>query len=187
LANYDGIYNTKLVTGLVDSIKKRLSGYDHLDVYQPAAVLDPRFHVSCCSHEEASTLRATLRSNVADLSPTLKERSSTAAPPAKRCRLFNYVSAQQVPQNLSTSAEREVHEYLQQPHVDMSMDPLEYWKTAHQFPLLVKVAATYLVTPATSAPVERLFSIAGKVFRAERCRLSSIQFEALMFLKCNRT
>ena len=34
-------------------------------------------------------------------------------------------------------------------------------------------------------PVERLFSIAGKVFRPDRCRLTDHTFEILMFIRCN--
>ena len=35
--------------------------------------------------------------------------------------------------------------------------------------------------------VERLFSIAGKVFTPDRCRLKDSRFEQLMFIRCNNT
>ena len=38
---------------------------------------------------------------------------------------------------------------------------------------------------ARNPPVERLFSIAGKIFRPERCRLADKHFQQLMFLRCN--
>ncbi|CAG2247836.1 unnamed protein product [Mytilus edulis] len=47
------------------------------------------------------------------------------------------------------------------------------------------LAVQYLAIPATSAPVERLFSTAGKTFRPERCRLADGTFEKLMMVKCN--
>ena len=51
--------------------------------------------------------------------------------------------------------------------------------------MLSKLAAKYLATPATSAPAERLFSVAGTTFWPERCRLSDANFEKLMNIKCN--
>jgi hypothetical protein len=35
------------------------------------------------------------------------------------------------------------------------------------------------------APVERLFSIAGKIFRPDRCLLTDTTFETLLLIKCN--
>ena len=37
------------------------------------------------------------------------------------------------------------------------------------------------------APTERVFSIAGKIFRPERCRLSDAAFEKIMFIRANFT
>lgn len=54
-----------------------------------------------------------------------------------------------------------------------------------KFPILAKLAKIYLNVPATSAPVERLFSIAGKIFRPDRCRLNDSTFQMLMMIKCN--
>ena len=48
---------------------------------------------------------------------------------------------------------------------------------------LSKMVQNYLCIPAD--PVERLFSIAGKIFRPERCRLADKHFQQLMFLRCN--
>ena len=51
-----------------------------------------------------------------------------------------------------------------------------------KYPLLSKVAPRYLSLPASSTPTEKVFSVAGKIFRPERCRLSSDVFEKLMFI-----
>ena len=66
----------------------------------------------------------------------------------------------------------------------MSTDPANFWKE-HQYQVLAKLAKEVLAVPASSAPVERLFSIAGKVFTPERCRLTDSRFEQLMFIRCN--
>ena len=68
----------------------------------------------------------------------------------------------------------------------MNENPLDYWKqNSERFHGLSVLARKYLALPATSAPVERLFSVAGKTFRPDRCRLSDPTFEKLMMIKCN--
>ena len=65
-------------------------------------------------------------------------------------------------------------------------DPLLFWqKNSKKFPSLSKIAQKYLHIPATSAPVERIFSVAGKTFTPDRCRLGDTAFEQLMNIKCN--
>lgn len=54
-----------------------------------------------------------------------------------------------------------------------------------RFPSLSKLARDYLSIPATSAPVKRILSVAGKTFRPDRCRLGDETFEHLMNIKCN--
>ena len=46
----------------------------------------------------------------------------------------------------------------------------------------VHVACEVLSIPSSSSPVERLFSIAGKVFTPERCRLTDARFQELMLI-----
>ena len=68
----------------------------------------------------------------------------------------------------------------------MSTDTAYFWKE-HQTmcPVLAKLAKEVLAVPASSAPVECLFSIVGKVFTPERCRLTDSRFEQFMFIRCN--
>ena len=62
-------------------------------------------------------------------------------------------------------------------------NPLVWWKTyAATFPYLAQVARRYLAMPATSAPVERLFSVAGQVVTATRNRLHPETVTLLVFL-----
>ena len=86
----------------------------------------------------------------------------------------------------SSSVETEVKDYLTTPCSTNDTNVLQYWKqkqTTH--PCLTKLALQYLVVPASSAPVERLFSIGGKIFRPDRCRLTDQTFERLIFIKNN--
>ena len=48
------------------------------------------------------------------------------------------------------------------------------------------LAFRYLAVPASSAHLDRIFSIAGKIFRPERCSLSDERFEQVMFVRINK-
>ena len=48
---------------------------------------------------------------------------------------------------------------------------------------LICVARKYLCVPATSSPVERLFSYSGYIFRPHRQRLTTNKLEKLTMLK----
>ena len=80
-----------------------------------------------------------------------------------------------------------VEEYLCTPCLAQEEDPLVFWmNNQEKIPQLTKIAPNYLCVPASSSPMERLFSIAGKVFRPDRCCLKDKIFEELMFIRCNQ-
>jgi hypothetical protein len=81
--------------------------------------------------------------------------------------------------------EKELQKYIEEPCLDEKTCPLTYWKENQTvYPSLAEIATKVLGIPASSAAVERLFSIAGKVLRPERCCLSDSTFSKLMFVKC---
>ena len=91
-------------------------------------------------------------------------------------------------QRHTSGSVNELNLYLSEDEEDHKCNIMAYWKSnSKKFTTLSKMAVTYLALPASSAPVERLFSIAGKVFRAGRCLLKDKNFESRMFLKCNST
>lgn len=66
-------------------------------------------------------------------------------------------------------------------------NPLVFWKGQQDaFPKLTQLARKLLMVPATSAPVERVFSHGGIIMRPHRARLGHNLLSALMFLKVNR-
>ena len=82
----------------------------------------------------------------------------------------------------------EVNQYLGEAPLSQESDPLAYWKGhTNIYPTLIKLAAKFLIVMASSASVERNLSIAGKVFRPDRCRLTDKNFEMVMMIKCNDT
>jgi len=62
-------------------------------------------------------------------------------------------------------------------------NPLEWWRIKQQqFPLMAQIALRVLPIPATSAPSERVFSVAGITIAAERSRLCPETAGELVFL-----
>ena len=54
------------------------------------------------------------------------------------------------------------------------------------YPHLHRLATRVLCVPATSAPVERVFSSSGIIMRPHRSRLTKNMLFILTLLKCNR-
>ena len=80
-----------------------------------------------------------------------------------------------------------VRKYLLQPCLPQDKNPLEYWKSHadSEYKCISKIVPKYLCILASSAPVERIFSIAGKFFRPDRCHLGDKTFQQLTFIKSN--
>jgi hypothetical protein len=61
--------------------------------------------------------------------------------------------------------------------------PLTWWKShQYDYPYLAKMAIKLLAIPATSAPLERVFSTAGLTIVKDRARLDSERANELVFL-----
>lgn len=64
--------------------------------------------------------------------------------------------------------------------------PLLWWKANNErYPMLARLAKSYLCIPATSTPSERLFSAAGNIASKKRASLSQEHVDMLTFLHCN--
>ena len=117
--------------------------------------------------------------NVHSTSSTLISSSNTTSteslkPPTKKSRIESSIFwdcvdeiVQSTPteqQHISAGIESELCQYLSEPVVSRTEDPLKWWKyNKERFPSLAKVARVYLGSPPTSVPSERLFSVAGEV------------------------
>lgn len=146
-----------------------------------AATLDPRFKLDWCIGEEKNTIRNLLSSKVDGLLPKVPSELNTQ--PRKRPRLFSYMGTQTTSGPIHASS-NELPSYLSDPCLVESTNPfLE--RNQNRFPNMALLACKYLAIPASSAPVERIFSVGGKIFRPERCRLNAKTFEELMIIKCN--
>ncbi|CAB5364972.1 unnamed protein product [Rhizophagus irregularis] len=78
----------------------------------------------------------------------------------------------------------ELNSYFNSTPKPGTINVLEWWKGYESnYPTLAKIARNYLSIPATSAPVERLFSESGNLITPERNRLRSDIIHAIMCLK----
>ncbi len=99
--------------------------------------------------------------------------SNTNEPPPKRSKYLQFMNETPIAsaECISTVLSK-VQNYFNSPRVPEKTDPLKFWEE-HQYelPELVQLACSCFDSPASSAPVEHLFSIGGKIFRPDRCRL----------------
>jgi hypothetical protein len=64
---------------------------------------------------------------------------------------------------------------------------LAWWRENEQlFPAVAYLARKYLAIPASSAPSERVFSLAKRILTRERYRLSPARLERLVFMNHNQ-
>lgn len=180
-----------MITTLMNSIDRRLRIYEDMQLFQLASILHPRFKMDWYTEGEVFAMKDLLKSKVAELTSDVATTSvteTTEAPPKKKCKLFRFMVPSNSPPPPSTSFHSQVESYLRQQTAEEETDPRLFWQQHEStFPELTKLALQYLSIPASSAPVKRLSSIAGKVFRPERWKMSYVRFEELMFKKCNAT
>ena len=190
-------YHSGLVRGLQQSLQIRMPYYEENETYIVAAILDPRFKLRWCSdNAERTRSLDMLKAALERLSPTstvVDQVDENPEPPPKKMKsLFNFMyNESDFPSKESqqrSAISKQVDEYIEVTTAPMSQNPAKYWKENKQkYPLLSRLAKDVLGVPSSSAPVERLFSIAGKVFTPERCRLIDGRFAQLMFIRCNQS
>ena len=65
-------------------------------------------------------------------------------------------------------------------------DPLAWWKQNQiAYPILARLAMVYLAVQATSAPSERVFSLASRIISTRRNRLDSTMAGKMLFVSEN--
>ncbi|XP_078138844.1 uncharacterized protein LOC144538503 [Centroberyx gerrardi] len=111
------------------------------------------------------------------------------SPPAKCPRLLSrYKAHKKCSSGQNSSIVTQISKYfdvIQDSDID---NALVFWEKYHdRFPQLHMLALKVLSVPASSAPVERVFSRGGIIMRPHRARLGHRMLQSLMFLKCNQT
>ena len=187
-------YSCSLISALKVSLDRRMAYYEENNVYVLAAILDPRFKLRWCLESEKDYYTEILVDATKQIAPmsaegetSLPNPQPTGPPPCKKTKsLFSFMPETSSSQQANLTSDHQVDDYLRANTEPMDTNPANFWKEhMKKYPVLAKLAKECLAVPASSAPVERLFSIAGKVFTPERCRLTDSRFEQLMFIRCN--
>ena len=154
-----------------------------------ATILDPRFKLSWCSGSTHASHKERLQELASMITVETDNQAPTTERPAKKMKtdFIDLFLGSPEATDRDSPSNMEVDDYLAQSLLEKEKNPLNYWALNDvNFPRLAKLAVKFLSLPASSAPVERIFSVGGKLFRPERCRLSDTVFEKLMFIRCNR-
>ena len=83
--------------------------------------------------------------------------------------------------NIIDEINEEIMLFLKDPRYETDL----IFDKKNHFPYLYRLAVRVLCVPATSAPVERVFSRSGILMRPHRSRLSKHMLSKLTFVKCN--
>ena len=82
---------------------------------------------------------------------------------------------------------REVQMFFTEAPIAKQDDPLSWWRENEgRFPTLSNLARSLLCIPATSTPVERIFSVAGNICSQKRTSLTREHVDMLTFLSMNK-
>ena len=121
------------------------------------------------------------------------EAHHEGSPPTKRFKHLDKIIEQRWREDLEKSAQlppgrAEVERYFESTiTLAEKVDPVTFWiQNESQYPLLSPVAIDLLCIPASSAPVERTFSVATESTAGKRNRLTDKNLEREIIIKNNK-
>ena len=169
------------------------------DIYLVAPTLDPTVKMSWVEQEcvfltddEKAALKERIQARIlAKLAvsecPSQPQHHSgictSFEQPQKKSRLLQYRAAPTAAPVISKTPTQEMFEYLHDP--DVSEVQVFWARKKYDLPKLAALVPQVLCVPASSSPIERVFSAAGYIMRPHRARLSYKTLQALIFLKVN--
>lgn len=108
----------------------------------------------------------------------------TPGPSAAAGSLFAKVKRRK--RSSSNDVTTQYHQYISATADIEDVCAFKFWSEFKQlYPTLAKLALTLLKVPASSAPVERVFSKGSLLMRPHRCTLGVANLEKIVFLQCN--
>ena len=163
----------------------KLGKIDDDSSLQIATALDPRFKsLKCIEKPKRATVWSLLERLVSDRN----SNSSSPQPPSKKVKttMFDYSESESEGEDCNESySDHKLQVSLyksSKSEADIDKDPLKYWCASTS--TLRDIARDYLSIPATSVPVERLFSSAGELVSRKRNSLSPENANIMLSLYC---
>ncbi|KAJ4941207.1 hypothetical protein JOQ06_027494, partial [Pogonophryne albipinna] len=185
---FGGIFiNVKMATLTQDGTTAPFSD----PVYLKAVALDPAFSLMWIDHHVLVSLevKAEVLQHVKEL--ILREAVETEQPTPCVDEQENLGQGEGLfaayhkrkKKDVGTTPALQLSHYL---HIADGQNVLLFWAMNMKvLPSLFKVAITVLAVPASSAPVERVFSHGGIILRPHRAQMSDRLLTNLVFCKCN--
>jgi hypothetical protein len=197
-------FTTKIRKDLLESLDKRFSKLIEQDLFIVSTFLDPHFGNDQFDEDKIKIVKSRIVSlvkqqNTIDMvketinvnETSEKNKKSPLITKNEKKRSQNYLSYKCKSNNTSSGSrliEDEINEYIRTLN-DSNFEfegTLSFWKNNEsRFINLSKLAKKYLGVQASSAAVERMFSIAGHIFQAKRRRMGFNLFSLLVFIKLN--
>ena len=188
-------YTTDLRADLLVSLNERFANIEENKDFVFSTFLDPDFGIKSfdadlkvkVKSQLALTLKLEVIKKQAEDSANDQTNNKSKHHKKDEERATNYIYYGDCKnEEENDDVEREIDEYIRTIKSSSCECGLKFWKS-NQFklPNLANIAMKYLGIPASSAAVERMFSIAGHIFSLQRRRMGIKIFCELVFLKLN--
>ncbi len=110
--------------------------------------------------------------------------SQERVPKPKKMNLFERLRQHRAAVASRDKVIDEIEHYLASATISEKENSLSFWRhNEDRFPILSKLALKYLSMPATSASVERLFSVGGSIISSRRSSMAIETAEKLILYK----
>ena len=173
-----------LITPLFDP-RFKLLWLDSIAPSVKARVIDKIYALFVCffARTTASAIRTRVNNDVTIVDQNIEDTSTDVGASTKRKCLFPYVNdKKKTGIDGKEAILSELDDFLREKSDQMNL----IFSKKHIYLSLHQLAFKYLSVPATSAPIERVFSCNGFVMRPHRASLTSRKVCTLPFLKCNK-
>lgn len=186
----------RLGQSLVSSLNKRFDNIEQNNTFSECTFFDPRFkRHGFTSNDTFEACKQRITSYISNfqqepVNESNQEGIESILQTKKKSKIWEHfdtnVSKLVGSTNPKVASIIEVEQYLQEPLLLRTADPLMWWKERKSvYPRLYELAMKKLCIVGTSVPSERVFSKAGQVVTEKRSRLSGEKVNQIVFLNMN--